>query len=377
MTEAESQPASKPRLRCYRITPDRVVIVLLAVECVLWLSDRLHCPAWHKGYAVLTGMATVGLAMAAVLVWFAGAFVCRWQFQFSIRSLLLLVVVVALPCSWFATEMKRARCQDEAAREIGRLDGWVAYFYDANDPWSVLQAPAPNWLSGLLGNDFFGDVVYANMRGIGGEITRLQAFPRLKTLCLSRGSVVDADIASMTRLSSLRHLDLSHSTVTDASLEPLKSLAQIRDLDLWYIRMTDERLKNVGSLTQLTRLNLDVTGIIDDDLEHLKRLTHLQELRVGGTRITDRGLKQIATLPHLQRLNLAFTDISDAGVEDLMALNELRELNLAGTYVSDKGLEALAGFKGLRKLSLDPIRISDEAMKKLQQALPNCAIEGR
>ena len=32
---------------------------------LLWLSHRLGCPAWHKGYAVVTCVATVGLAMAA------------------------------------------------------------------------------------------------------------------------------------------------------------------------------------------------------------------------------------------------------------------------------------------------------------------------
>ena len=46
--------------RWYRLTPDRLVLLLLVVEALLWLSDRLGWPAWHKGYAVLTAVAVVG-----------------------------------------------------------------------------------------------------------------------------------------------------------------------------------------------------------------------------------------------------------------------------------------------------------------------------
>ena len=30
----------------------------------------------------------------------------RWRFQFSIRSLLILTMLIAVPCSWLAVEMK-------------------------------------------------------------------------------------------------------------------------------------------------------------------------------------------------------------------------------------------------------------------------------
>ncbi|MGO9270418.1 MAG: hypothetical protein ACLQOO_09230, partial [Terriglobia bacterium] len=101
--------ASKPRW--YRPTPDHFVIGLLVVECVLWLSDRFQWPTWHKGYAVLIAVAAVGVVFVAMLLRFIVALVFRWRFQFSIRSLLVLVVVVAIPCSWLPVEMKAAREQ--------------------------------------------------------------------------------------------------------------------------------------------------------------------------------------------------------------------------------------------------------------------------
>jgi hypothetical protein len=48
-----------PRVRWYRLTPDRVVIALLAVEGLLWLSERFGWFGWHKGYAVLTAVALI------------------------------------------------------------------------------------------------------------------------------------------------------------------------------------------------------------------------------------------------------------------------------------------------------------------------------
>ena len=100
--------AAVPHNRRLHFTPGRFLIGLLAVEVLLWLSERFGWLGWHKGYAVLTGVAVVGVAMLLMGVWFAVALVLRRRFQFSIRSLLALVVIVAIPCSWLTSEMKKA-----------------------------------------------------------------------------------------------------------------------------------------------------------------------------------------------------------------------------------------------------------------------------
>ena len=95
----------------FRVTPDRVVIGLLMVECLLWLSERFQ---WFEfnywcGNTVLTAVASVGVVMLLMLLWFVLALVFRWRFQFSIRSLLVLAVAVAITSSWLSWEMRRAR----------------------------------------------------------------------------------------------------------------------------------------------------------------------------------------------------------------------------------------------------------------------------
>jgi len=54
---------------------------------------------------VLIAVASVALMILAMFVWFGVAVVFGRQFQFSIRSLPVLTVAVALPCSWLAMKM--------------------------------------------------------------------------------------------------------------------------------------------------------------------------------------------------------------------------------------------------------------------------------
>ena len=117
--------------RWYRLTPDRCVVALLALEGFLLLSAWFRWFPFneHKGWTVLICLATVGAALVLMFLWFLAALVFRLRFQFSLRSLLLLVVVVAIPCSWLATEMEAARKQREAVEEIEKTGGRVVYDY--------------------------------------------------------------------------------------------------------------------------------------------------------------------------------------------------------------------------------------------------------
>ena len=114
------------------------MVALLAVEGLLWLSERFHWFPFdeHKGYAVLICLATVGAAFLLMSLWFLAALVFRLRFQFSIRSLLALTVVVAAACSWLAVERDRARKQRETVEAIASAGGTVSYDYEL-DPSGV------------------------------------------------------------------------------------------------------------------------------------------------------------------------------------------------------------------------------------------------
>ena len=132
--------------RWFRLTPDRVVLGLLAVEGFLILSERFEWFAFnrHKGWTMLIAAASVGLAMVLMFFRFLAAWLFRRRFQFSILSLLLLTVVAAIPCSWLAVARKQARKQREAVEKIRRLGGGVYYDYQHALPgrWTM-PGPTP------------------------------------------------------------------------------------------------------------------------------------------------------------------------------------------------------------------------------------------
>ena len=151
--------------RWFHLTPGRLILAALAAEGFLLLSERL---SWlgldhHKGWPVLVAVATVALAMVLMFLWFAAALLFRWRFQFSIRSLLVLPVIVAILGSWLAVERKQATQQRDAVAAIRELGGHVMYDYqdraerEEHDP----DPPGPAWARKLLGVDFFADVVSA------------------------------------------------------------------------------------------------------------------------------------------------------------------------------------------------------------------------
>ena len=117
--------AFAPRRRWLLPTPDRAVLGMLAVEAFLLLSEWFQWFAFnhHKGYAVLIAVASVGVFFVLMFLWFLAALAFRWRFQFSILSLLVLTLVVAVPFSWLATEMKTARKQREAVERSWRPVG--------------------------------------------------------------------------------------------------------------------------------------------------------------------------------------------------------------------------------------------------------------
>ena len=235
----------------------------------------------------------------------------RGWYQFSLRTLLLLVVLASIGMSWFAVKRHRAEKQRAAVEAFGKLDGNVYVYYDFHydadgRPVRAPEPPGPAWLRSLLGVDFFSDVVW------------------LQLVC---------------------------STACDADLEHLAGLTKLKSLYL-----TDTQLTDVG-------------------LAHLAGLTKLEWLSLSGTQLTDAGLEHLARLTNLKWLDLSDTQVTDAGLEHLAGLTNLESLVVSDTQVTDAGLEHLAGLTNLKWLGLDGTQVTDEAVEKLQQALPNCEIE--
>ncbi len=325
---------SRSGRRWFHLTPDRFIIGVLGLEVFLLLAERFHWLAFNekKGWTVLIAVAGVGCAGILMSLWFIVSLLIRSRVQFSIRSILLAVVVVAVPCSWLAAEKERAAKQRQAVEEIRKTSNQVSYDYETEvsddgdmSTGSNSQPRAPQWLRTLFGEDFFNDVAY---------------------LCFF--SNADSGLAHLENMPHIQVLEL-----TDAS---------------------DAALVKIKGQSRLQILYLDGTKLTDAGLINLQGLTALKVLRLEGQQVTDVGMENLKGLNRLQALHLYHTTISGRGLEKLKALNELRWLEFGGTETTDAQLTNLADLRHLSTLYLYRTRITDKGVKRLQQELPTCDI---
>jgi len=255
--------------RWLRFTPDRLIGGLLVLEGLLLLSEHFRWFAFnqHKGWTVLIAVASVGVTMLLMLLWFVASLVLRWRFQFSIRSLLVLTVAVAILCSWLSVEMKEARKQKEAVEAIGALKGGILYDWQISGSGKT-KPTGPAWLRNVVGDDFFVSV----------------------NTVVSNTEFTDAVLQHLEGMTQLQYLYLGHTKVTDAGLEHFAGLTQLRFLGLTNTQVTDAGLAHLEGLTQLQHLEIGGTKVTDAGLEHLKELSQFQALGLDGTQVTDTGL---------------------------------------------------------------------------------------
>lgn len=266
------QPATpKTKLRWFHPTPGRLLVVLLAAEGALLLSEH----SFPKGWAVLLSMAAVGLFLLLMFLWLVLALLFRWRFQFSIRSLLMLTVAVAVPFSWLAVEIKQARDQRKAVEAI--YIGGMSSIYDyENDYWMATRIPL--WLRHSFGEDFFQNVIiictFTEMLDFPYRQSTVETYLRHATSGTSKVMIHkfdDLDMKSVIVLCHLKTLSISGSRITDEGLVYLKRLPEIESLDLSYSRITDNGLKRLEELKQLQSLNLANTQVTDTGVAGLQK----------------------------------------------------------------------------------------------------------
>ena len=271
----------------------------------------------------------------------------RW-FRFSLRSMLLLVVVIAIPLAW---KVNRARNQRAVVAELRKLNAQIDYYHGYEHYYEMeatkgvqrfVPPPGGKWLHDLLGREYFVEVIQVTVDG---------------------PQVTDDTLALIAKLPYVKYVSLNSATgITDIGLAHLARMHNLEGVTLFSNRITDT---GVVHLTGLTQLKILWAGgwITDSSLEHISKLEGLERLKIdGATRITDRGLAQIAKLDNLQRLHLGGGAKSSANPQDY-------------TRITDGGLVTLYGLKNLEFLSLNTTEVSQAGIDKLKESLPNCKIE--
>ncbi len=268
----------------------------------------------------------------------------RW-FRFSVRSLLLLVVLIAIPLSW---KVNRARNQRVAVAELQKLNARIIYDYEivainGSQTYRNLPPPGPKRLTDLLGIEYFVEVIE-----VGSDSPQVTD----ETIALIAQALPELTFISFT----------SAPEVTDSGLIHLAEMHKLEGVCLFSKGITGVGLVHLTGLKRLK--SLDVSGwATDAALEHISKLTRLERLQLcEAVDITDTGLADIAKLTNLRSLEIGSGGWFASGIQNCMK-------------VTDQGLVNLHGLTKLELLDLNTIGATRAGIDKLRKALPNCKIQ--
>jgi hypothetical protein len=208
-----TEPTTKRRW--FEPRPNWVLLPLLVVEGFLLLSERVGRFGFNedriKTWAI--ALAAILVSMCLALLWIVARQCFRRRFQFSLRTLLVVVTLCAIPCSWRGWSMRQAERQRQAVAAIEKFGGRAEC-----DP----QSKGPKWLRKLLGNDIFEEVYIVDFSGTeatDAALEPLKGLNRLFALHLEGTKVTDAGLEQLNGFSSLVYLHLNKTQVTDAGVK--------------------------------------------------------------------------------------------------------------------------------------------------------------
>ncbi len=195
----------------------------------------------------------------------------RWWLQFSLRGLLVLMLLVALGLGWLMPQWRQVWLEDRVAEEIRLAGGTV--FRESDFSW-IIPAPEPPaiWRTWLIG--------------------------------ANAGNPVSTAILA-----------------PDSSPEILKSLKHLRGLHALYLegmRVRDDHIEHLLAMSELEVLDLSATDITDLGAMRLASLSNLEALSLNHTAITDRTLEAFSDTS-LESLDVDDTDITMASAEQFAA----------------------------------------------------------
>jgi hypothetical protein len=148
----------------------------------------------------------------------------RW-YQFSLRTLLVLVLLASIGLSWLAVKMEWARRQRAVLSKLAHFEPHAEYS--------------------------------------GQSVVRLwfQKNPNEFT---------DDDLSHVNKLENLQCLNLTETGISDAGLVHLNELPRLKTLFLWDTRITDAGLIRLEKLQDLEYLVLRGTQVTDEGIQKLQ-----------------------------------------------------------------------------------------------------------
>jgi len=227
------------------------------------------------------------------------------KFQFSVRSLLILMSVACLVLAVVVAVQQRQQRRQALQ---------MKYHNDGADirlaEWSDEIIELTTWSPREFGIDRI-----------------INEAPNLRVLRIQR----NCDDAMLNQLSRLKHLEV------------LKFRDDYEVFSDKQVKVTDEGLAHVAKIGSLKVLEISDCGAI-----------------------TDAGMSYLSSMPNLESFEMPHSSIGDEGVAHLAKLPRLKTLVMNGTPMTDRSLEFLRSTKTLRTVWVGPA-VTNSAIEKFKK----------
>ena len=275
----------------------------------------------------------------------------RWQY--SLRSLFILITAVAVLLAIRQPVVREYRRQMEAAGELSDAGATVEF-----EP----IRPVP--LRWLVADSSLNRVTTVRLehRPLPEQgLAMLADLHDLERLYLPGTTVTDEDLVHVAGLTKLRRLALWRTGVTARGMAHLQALENLEILDVHATPVTEEGLVYLEQLPRLRRLITTMT-LSDQGLACLTRFAHHPRVIRGALevkRVSDEGMAHLGTLKLVERLEIRHSKVSAAGFAQLAQLPKLGKLEIETTPCDDAALAQLRRVPQLREMHIDgPTKIS-------------------
>lgn len=299
-----------------------------------------------------------------------------WRVRLSLRTLMIVVLVIGFPLGWKA---RRASIQRRAVAAVQALGGRVCY-EDEIDPRGFAVRPhqpwGPLWLRRLVGDELFQevagiacyDLVQERCRFDDESIAVIADFDRLQGLVITIADpevgtqparpITSRGLAQLTSLSRLRFLTLNFVGPDAAmmSLLPhwpaLEEVVILERQDLAPI-LPGSSLAYLGALPRLKHVVVNsVAADRAEDLVPLTKLKHLERVLIHRAALDDATSHTLGAMSALHDLELPSTRLTAANLAAVAQNPNLQSLDFDGADLPAGGLRALTSFRRLNTLNV-------------------------
>lgn len=292
--------------------------------------------------------------------------------QFTLRSFLVTLLIVAAPVGWMADRHNHHRHQRAMVREIEKAGGEALFDYQRTSITGEFfnGPPGPAILRHYLGHNAFAHIQavrYGHWTKPGEhDLRRLAELPRLERVLLQSDRFSDTALTHLARCQSLENLSLTDTAATAEGLCQLAACPKLRRLSLAGSSITDETLASVATLSQLNEIELSRSQITSKGIDHLVQLPNLRRLEIyGAWQLDNSAMESLSRLQSLESLTLQNTSIRRGEWHRLCDLSRLSHLCVKCREFDDQAARQIAQIPTLNHLQLDTTAITDEGLVAL------------